>query len=196
MFKPKIRRGFPSFRLVGRIQSPMPSLPTLKEHGCEKDDSTLFLIGLLSDIIAQILMSTYPDIDLKKVWPRLCCGQTPKDVENSIFQFSHITVGHEFARRWRLGEFFSSSILQHHSQTDGNIYTFIAQSAWRTIDILDQRGGPEVKEKLENQLSDCLGMTTDDVEKMIDEVSVRRQTALKALLLPMPNTHLLAEAFR
>ena len=165
---------------------------SLKEFGLIDDDSTTFLTGILSDMGAVALMQTYPEEYHEKVWKELEGGKELTDLcqlEHSAFKFSHITVGHELGRRWRLGEAFSSSILQHHQEINGGFYSMTSQAANKAVELLEFKTDQTTKRaELDEHLKICFQLTSEEVDQMLNNIEQRRQNIFQDLNLPCTST--------
>ena len=154
---------------------------SFKEFGCQDDVSTMFLVGLVSDIGVLALMQTYPDEYYDKVWQGVGSDKALQSLEQDAFGFSHVTVGHELARRWRLGESFSSAILQHHHDGNGSFYSIISQASSKIAELLTDSGDEEKRRELDEQLSVCFRLAPEDVDLLLEKVQKRRLHTLQNL---------------
>lgn len=160
---------------------------SLKEFGCQDDISSMFLSGLLADIGSLALMQTYMDEYYQQVWQRIGGDKNIQELEQEAFGFSHVTVGHELARHWRIGESFSTAILQHHHDGNGSFFTIIAQAASKIIDVLNGfESSREKRKELDEQLNVCFHLQSDEVDDLLSTVAARRRKILGLLELSEP----------
>lgn len=157
----------------------------LKQFGFVDGVSTMFVTGLLSDIGSLALMQTYPQEYYEQVWQPMANGHEIREIQSlelNAFGFSHVTVGHELARRWRLGEAFSSSILQHHEEVNGGFYSMTSQAASKIIELLDCKSEKDrIRQELDEQLKLSFELSTSDVDQLLLDVENRRQQAIQNL---------------
>lgn len=156
---------------------------SFREFGCQDDASSLFLVGLTSDLGVLALMQAYPEEYYENIWKNLGSDDL-QAMEQSTFGFSHVTVGHELARRGRLGESFSSAILQHHHEGNGCFFSIISQAASKIIEVLDgHREADRKREELEDQLATCFQYTPQEVDELFGKVETQRHFTLEMLEL-------------
>lgn len=158
---------------------------SLREFGFTDDACTMFLTGLMIDIGVLALMRTYPLEYHRKVWTEIKNGKCLQDLcqlERDTFGFSHVTVGHELGRRWRLGESFSSAILQHHQHVSGSFFSMISQAASKIVEALDCKSEQAKKRaELDEHLSVCFQVTSDQVDTLLNTVDRQRKESLAEL---------------
>ena len=157
---------------------------SFKEIGIYDEGSIMFLVGLISDVGVIALMQTYPDVYFDQVWSKAGSYEEIQLFETEVFGFSHVTVGHELARNWKLGETFSASVLKHHHEGNGNLHGVISQCASRIGDIVDF-GDPngDKRNKLNEHLSVYFQLTDDQIGNLIKTTEAKRNAIIGSLRL-------------
>ncbi|MEE2641741.1 MAG: HDOD domain-containing protein [Planctomycetota bacterium] len=155
---------------------------SLQPSAFQDEVSAMFLVGLLSDIGILALIQAYPEDYYQKVWSCQSGLVDLQTLEQEVFGFSHVTVGHELARIWRLGESFSSAILQHHLRGNGCFLTISAQASSGILEVLNAGdAGKEKREGLQRQLEECFRMSAKEVDLLLEKVRQRRDSVLRNL---------------
>jgi HD-like signal output (HDOD) protein len=159
---------------------------SLQTVGVFDKASVMFLVGLISDIGVLALMQTYPDVYYDQVWSK---SRSHKDIqlfETEVFGFSHVTVGHELARSWKLGETFSAAILKHHHEGNGDLYCVTSQCASRMGDIVDFGDVDGNKRNdLNKQLNTYFQLNEDEAGQLLSTAESRRKAIIDSLGLSM-----------
>jgi len=154
--------------------------------GILDEASVMFLVGLISDIGVIALMQTYPDVYYDQVWSKSSSYEDIQLFETEVFGFSHVTVGHELARNWKMGETFSAAILKHHHEGNGNLYCVISQCASRMGDIVDFGDSDGNKRnELNEQLNIYFQLNEDEVGQLLATTESRRNAITDSLGLSM-----------
>jgi putative nucleotidyltransferase with HDIG domain len=78
------------------------------------DANLLFLAGILHDIGALALMSSYPELYAEVEQYRIANDLLPYEAEQKVFGFDHSTVGAALCRHWNLPEAISQALEDHH----------------------------------------------------------------------------------
>lgn len=159
---------------------------SLQTIGVFDEASVMFLVGLISDVGVLALMQTYPDVYYDQIWSKSSSHEDIQLFETEVFGFSHVTVGHELARSWKLGETFSAAILKHHHGGNGNFYCVISQCASRIGDIVDfgDMDGNK-RNDLNEQLNIYFQMNEDEVGQLLATTESRRKAITDSLGLSM-----------
>lgn len=175
----------------------------LGEFEFREGTCTMFLTGLICDLGVLALMYAYPTEYHDQVWTPLMKDRNIEDLqdlERDTFGFSHVTVGHELGRRWRLGESFSSAILQHHQRINGGFHSMISQAATRVIEVLNARDSNDrMRAELDEHLRTCFQASPEQIDRYLEQIAVRRSEVgvqLGFRTTAVQNSHLAAQPTR